>query len=75
MKSYTDPHRDGHERFRVTKENFGVSNDTRKIILDKLNEFEVWNTTLADGLDEIPWDDNWYPDYPMSNHQIDNSKT
>lgn len=27
----TDPHQDGHERFRVIEENFGVSSDTPKI--------------------------------------------
>ena len=52
----TDPQLDGHERFRVSKENFGVSSDTRKIILERLNEFEVWDTTLGDGLEEIPWE-------------------
>ena len=59
----TDPQLDGHERFRVSQENFGVSSDTAKIILEKLNEFEIWDTTLGDGLDE--WDDGWYPDFPM----------
>ena len=67
---FTDPQLDGHERFRVSKENFGVSNDTRKIILEKLNEFEMWDTTLGDGLEDLDWDndeyDAWYPDYPHS---------
>lgn len=62
-KPYTDPQLDGGERFRVSQENFGVSSDTAKIILNKLNEFEIWDTTLGDGLDE--WDDDWYPDFPM----------
>ena len=65
-KSFTDPQLDGHERFRVSKENFGVSNDTRKIILEKLNEFELWDTTLGDGIDwDDEWDNNWHPDFPM----------
>jgi len=59
MKSYTDPHRDGHERFRVSQENFGNKSQN----VSKLNELQEWDTTMADGLDEIPWDDNyWYPD-------------
>lgn len=51
----TDPHRYGHERFRVSKENFGVSSDTRKIILDRLNELQDWDTTLWDGLEELEY--------------------
>ena len=65
-KPSTDPQLDGHERFRVSKENFGVSNDTHKIILEKLNEFEIWDTTLGDGIDwDDEWDNNWHPDFPM----------
>lgn len=52
----TDPQLDGHERFRVSKENFGVSSDTRKIILERLNELQDWDTTLTDGLDEFEGD-------------------
>ena len=52
----TDPQKDGHERFRVSKENFGVSSDTRKIILERLNELQEWDTTLSDGLDEFEGD-------------------
>jgi len=52
----TDPQKDGHERFRVSKENFGVSSDTRKIILERLNELQEWDTTLTDGLDEFEGD-------------------
>jgi hypothetical protein len=52
----TDPQKDGHERFRVSKENFGVSSDTRKIILERLNSLQEWDTTLTDGLDEFEGD-------------------
>jgi hypothetical protein len=52
----TDPQLDGHERFRVSKENFGVSSDTRKIILERLNSLQEWDTTLTDGLDEFEGD-------------------
>lgn len=59
MKSYTDPHRDGHERFRVSKKNFGNKSQN----LSHLNELQDWDTTLGDGLDKDQWDDdNWYPD-------------
>jgi hypothetical protein len=30
-KPFTDPQLDGHERFRVSQRNFGVSSDTAKI--------------------------------------------
>jgi hypothetical protein len=40
----------------VSKENFGVSSDTRKIILERLNELQDWDTTLTDGLDEFEGD-------------------
>ena len=63
-KPYTDPQLDGHERFRVSKENFGVSNDTRKIILENLTKLQDMDTTSGE------WDDEWYPDYPYSNYQI-----
>jgi hypothetical protein len=59
---HTDPQLDGHERFRVSKENFGVSNDTREMILNNLNTLHERNTTLSDGLYEIPWDDDWHAD-------------
>lgn len=52
----TDPQLDGHERFRVSKENFGVSSDTLKIVLDRLNSLQDWDTTLTDGLDEFEGD-------------------
>jgi hypothetical protein len=55
MKSTTDPHRDGHERFRVTKKNLEDKLPNPSI----LNELQEWNTTLADGLDDL---DEWYPD-------------
>lgn len=58
----TDPHRDGHERFRVTKENFGVSNDTLKIVLERLNELQEWDTTLCDGLDELEYEEEYEDD-------------
>ena len=54
----TDPHRDGRERFRVSKKNFGNKSQN----LSLLNELQDWDTTLGDGLEDIPWDDNWYPD-------------
>ncbi len=55
MKSTTDPHRDGHERFRVTKKNL-EDKLPNPSILNKLQDF---NTTLSDGLDDL---DDWYPD-------------
>ena len=55
MKSYTDPHRYGHERFRVSKKNLEDK-------LPNLSNLQDWDTTLGDGLEDIPWDDNWYPD-------------
>jgi len=51
----TNPHRFGHERFRVSKKNLGNKSPN----FSKLNELEQWDTTLGDGLDE--WD-TWYPD-------------
>ena len=63
-KPYTDPQLDGHERFRVSKENFGVSNDTRKIILENLQSLEQVTDYIFDEYD------NWFPDYPYSKHQI-----
>ena len=58
MKSYTDPHRDGHERYRVSKKNFGNKSQN----LSLLNELQDWDTKLGDGLEDIPWDDQWHPD-------------
>lgn len=55
MKSTTDPHRDGHERFRVTKKNLEDKLPNPSI----LNELQEWDTTLSDGLDDL---DEWYPD-------------
>ena len=55
MKSTTDPHRDGHERFRVTKKNLEDKLPNPSI----LNELQEWDTTLGDGLDDL---DEWYPD-------------
>ena len=56
MKSYTDPHRYGHERFRVSKKNLEDK-------LPNLSNLQDWDTTLGDGLDKDQWDDNtWYPD-------------
>lgn len=55
MKSTTDPHRDGHERFRVTKKNLEDKLPNPSI----LNELQDFNTTLSDGLDDL---DDWYPD-------------
>ena len=63
-KPYTDPQLDGHERFRVSKENFGVSNDTRKIILENLQSLEQVTDYIFDEYD------NWFPDYPYAKHQI-----
>lgn len=58
MKSFTDPHRDGHERFRVSKKNLEDKLPNPSL----LNELQDWDTTLGDGLNEIPWDDQWHPD-------------
>jgi hypothetical protein len=55
MKSQTDPHRDGHERFRVTKKNLEDKLPNPSI----LNELQGFNTTLGDGLDYL---DDWHPD-------------
>ena len=34
--------------------------------LEKLNEFEIWDTTLGDGIDwNDEWDNNWYPDFKI----------
>ena len=55
MKSTTNPHRDGHERFRVTKKNLEENLPNPSI----LNELQEWDTTLGDGLDDL---DEWYPD-------------
>lgn len=55
MKSTTNPHRDGHERFRVTKKNLEDKLPNPSI----LNELQEWDTTLSDGLDDL---DEWYPD-------------
>ncbi len=55
MKSQTDPHRDGHERFRVTKKNLEDKLPNPSI----LNELQDFNTTLGHGLDDL---DEWYPD-------------
>lgn len=55
MKSSTDPHRGGHERFRVTKKNLEDKLPNPSI----LNELQDFNTTLTDGLDDL---DDWYPD-------------
>lgn len=52
----TDPHRDGHERYRVTKKNLEDKLPNPSI----LNELNEWDTTLLDGLkDEY---DDWYSD-------------
>lgn len=67
-KPHTDPQLDGHERFRVSKENFGVSNDTRKIILENLQSLEQVTDYIFDEYD------NWFPDYPYSKHIIGESK-
>jgi hypothetical protein len=37
-KPFTDPQLDGHERFRVSQRNFGVSSDTAKIPIESPNE-------------------------------------
>ena len=58
MKFHTDPHRDGHERFRVSKKNLEDKLPNPSL----LNELQEWDTTLGDGLNEIPWDDQWHPD-------------
>ena len=55
MKSTTNPHRDGHERFRVTKKNLEDKLPNPSI----LNELQEWDTTLGDGLEDL---DEWYPD-------------
>lgn len=55
MKSTTNPHRDGHERFRVSKKNLEENLPNPSI----LNELQEWDTTLGDGLDDL---DEWYPD-------------
>ena len=52
----TDPHRGGHERFRVSKKNLEDKLPNPSI----LNELSDWDTTLSDGLkDEY---DDWYSD-------------
>ena len=52
----TDPHRDGHERYRVTKKNLEDKLPNPSI----LNELQDWDSTLMDGLkDEY---DDWYGD-------------
>lgn len=57
MKSHTDPHRDGHERFRVSKENL----EDKLPNYSNLNELHNINTTLADGLRDDDGD-YWFPD-------------
>ena len=42
-KPFTDPQLDGHERFRVSQRNFGVSSDTAKIPIESPNS-ENFNT-------------------------------
>ena len=54
----TNPHRDGRERFRVSKKNLEDKLPNPSI----LNELQDWDTTITDGLD-VFWDDdydNWY---------------
>jgi hypothetical protein len=51
----TDPHRGGHERFRVSKKNLEDKLPNPSI----LNELQDFNTTLGDGLDDL---DDWHPD-------------
>ena len=51
----TDPHRGGHERFRVSKKNLEDKLPNPSI----LNELQDFNTTLGDGLDFL---DDWHPD-------------
>lgn len=52
----TDPHRDGHERFRVTKKNLEDKLPNPSI----LNELEDWDSTLLDGLEDEY--DDWFGD-------------
>ena len=55
----TDPHRDGLERFRVSKKNLEDKLPNPSL----LNELQEWDTTISDGLEEDQWDDDtWYPD-------------
>ena len=54
--SKTDPHRGGHERYRVSKKNLEDKLPNPSI----LNELEDWDTTLSDGLEDEY--DNWYGD-------------
>jgi len=42
-KPFTDPQLDGHERFRVSQRNFGVSSDTAKTPIESPNS-ENFNT-------------------------------
>jgi hypothetical protein len=52
----TDPHRGGHERYRVTKKNLEDKLPNPSI----LNELQDWDSTLMDGLkDEY---DDWFGD-------------
>jgi hypothetical protein len=56
MKSQVDPHRGGHERFRVTKKNLKESSNLSGNSLNSLNSH---NDSLDD---ENEIDYNWYPD-------------
>jgi hypothetical protein len=56
MKSQVDPHRGGHERFRVTKKNLKESSNLSGNSLNSLNSH---NNSLDD---ENEIDYNWYPD-------------
>jgi hypothetical protein len=50
-KPFTDPQLDGHERFRVSQRNFGVSSDTAKTPIEtpnstNFNTVEIPNQSL-----------------------------
>ena len=53
MKSQVDPHRGGHERFRVTKKNLKESSNPSSNSLNSPND-------SLDDENEIDY--NWYPD-------------
>lgn len=52
----TNPHRDGRERFRVSKKNLEDKLPNPSI----LNELNDWDTTLLDGLEDEY--DDWFND-------------
>ena len=59
MKSQVDPHRGGHERFRVTKKNLKESSNPSGNSPNSPNSPNSHNDSLDD---ENEIDYNWYPD-------------